>query len=111
MASQGAYVGHLGNSADNYMELRNVYSQRGGDYTLTIRYASEYERDLSMMVNGSQPLTLYGLYSGSSTDNWKTTTVRVKLRKGQNTVRLYNNDGWAPNIDYIELKPIANRKQ
>ena len=111
MASLGAYVGHLGNGADNYMELRNVYSQRGGDYTLTIRYASEDERDLSMMVNGSQPLTLYGLYSGSSTDNWKTTTVRVKLRKGQNTVRLYNNDGWAPNIDYIELKPIANRKQ
>ena len=88
-----------------------MYSQRGGDYVLTIRYASEDDRDLSMEVNGSQPLTLYGLNSGAFTDKWKTTTVRVKLRKGLNSVRLFNNDGWAPNIDYIELKPIANRNR
>ena len=108
-ASQGAYVGYLGNSLENYMEWRNVFSEHGGDYILTLRYASEDKRDLSVMVNGGQQLTLYGLNSGSFTDKWKTTTVRMKLRKGLNTVRLYNNEGWAPNVDNMELKPIQGR--
>ena len=107
-ASQGAYVGYLGNNAENYMEWRNVYSERGGDYILGIRYASEDSRNLSMTINDSQQLTLHNLSSGSYSDNWKTATVRIKLRKGQNVIRLYNSEGWAPNIDAIELKPFVN---
>ena len=29
------------------------------------------------------------------------------LRKGQNTIRLYNDSGTMPDVDYMEVKPIS----
>ena len=33
-------------------------------------------------------------------------TVRIKLKKGMNSIRLGEQDSWAPNIDCIELSAI-----
>ncbi len=101
--SLGAYVGFLGNTPDNYMEWRNVYSEKGGAYELTIRYASAEPRQLNLSVNGGEEQQLSNLNSGSYT-TWKETTVKVNLKKGQNTVRLGNAKAFAPNIDCITLK-------
>ena len=32
-----------------------------------------------------------------------TKQVTIKLNKGDNIIRLYNNQGWMPNIDYIRV--------
>ena len=103
-ASQGAFVGYLGNTPDNILEWRNVYSQRGGDYIITLRYASGEPRDLTVEVNDGQKQTLRGLNSHSYVDKWQTVDVHVMLEKGMNTVRLSNPGAWAPNIDRMTLR-------
>ena len=62
-ANQGEYVGYLGNAADNYLEWPNVYSKKGGEYTLSIRYASGDARNMTVTVNGNQTLQLTSLMS------------------------------------------------
>ena len=97
-------MGYLGNTPDNILEWRNVYSQRGGDYIITLRYASGEPRDLTVEVNDGQKQTLRGLNSRSYVDKWQTVDVHVMLEKGMNTVRLSNPGAWAPNIDRMTLR-------
>lgn len=102
-ADQGEYVGTLGNSADNYLEWRNVYSTKGGQYTISIRYASADARDMALSVNGTAVKNLTGLKSGDYLKQWSTVEVPITLKKGMNTVRLSNPDNWMPNIDCMTL--------
>ncbi|MDD7250937.1 MAG: CBM35 domain-containing protein, partial [Prevotellaceae bacterium] len=102
-ASQGEYVGFLGNSATNYLEWRNVWSDKGGKYTLTLYYLSAEPRDVNLAVNGTEVGKLSALQSGSYTEKVGTATLQVELRKGMNTIRLSNATGWAPNIDRLEV--------
>ena len=76
---------------------------KGGDYEMTIRYATAEPRQMSLSVNGGTEQQLTNLNSGGYT-TWKETTVKVNLKKGQNTVRLGNAKAFAPNIDCITLK-------
>ena len=105
-ADQGWYMGWLGNLVGNYMEWRNVYSQQGGQYRLTIRYATAENRNLQVHLNGQELAFLESLNSGGWDDRWATVDLEVSLRPGFNTLRLGEPVGFAPNIDYIELTPI-----
>ena len=104
-ADQGEYIGFLGNSADNYLEWPNVYSKKGGQYVLSIRYASGEARNITVNVNGGQTQQLTGLNSGDY-QTWKTVDVKVNLQKGFNKVRLSNASQWMPNIDCMTVKKI-----
>ena len=104
-ADQGAYVGYIGNGAENTLEWRNVYSARGGDYIISLRYASGEPRDLTVDVNGQQQ-TLRSLNTGDYATHWQTSDLKVTLRKGYNTVRLSNTTAWAPNVDCMTLRPL-----
>ena len=103
-ANQGVYVGWLGNSADNYLEWPNVYSKKGGTYTISIGYASGDNRNITLSVNGGQTKQLNGLNSGHYHNNWKEVSVSVTLKKGFNKIRLSNPSQWMPNIDYMKVK-------
>jgi len=92
----------LGYSEKNDLVWRNIYSKNGGEYTMTIAYLSGDDRTINIDVNG-QKTTAVTVNSGSS-DIVKTSDVKVKLRKGMNTIRMYNADTWMPDIDYIDLK-------
>lgn len=105
-ASQGVCVGYLGNDADNYMEWRNVWSNNGGTYKMSIRYASAENRNLSVKVNGKEVTSFSNLNSGDYTKDWKTVTVNVKLHKGMNKVELGSANGFAPNIDKMTLQKM-----
>ena len=101
--SGGCIVGNLGKNADNYMEWRNVWSDRGGEYTLTLHYLSAESRTLYLMVNGESPTRIGDLNSGS----WEVTgtrTCKISLNPGFNTIRLYNNSAHMPDVDCITLK-------
>lgn len=104
-ASGGTIVTNLGNDTDNYMEWAQVYSKKGGDYDLTIKYVSGEPRNLALSVNGESQRELTGL-NGGAWDTVAAKTVRIKLRKGMNTIRLGQQSTWAPNIDCIELSAI-----
>lgn len=105
-ADQGEYAGTLGNHPDNYLEWRNVYSKKGGKYTISIRYASADPRNMELSVNGVAVKYLTGLSSGDYTKSWSTVEVPIELKKGMNTVRLSNANDWMPNIDCMTLSSL-----
>ncbi len=103
-AHQGEYIGFLGNAEGNSLDWRNVYSKKGGEYILSIRYASAEPRDMTVTVNGKTVDTLTGLKSADWSQSWATVEVPVKLKKGENVVSLSNSAAWMPNIDSMTLR-------
>jgi hypothetical protein len=103
-ADCGAYAGWLGNNPDNYMEWRDIHTFEGGKYRLFICYASGEPRNLDVYVNGELVRTFKSLNSSSWSDGWASVAVPVTLQPGRNTIRLGNDNAFAPNIDYIMLR-------
>ena len=101
--SSGLKAGWLGYSEQNDLQWRDVYSDVGGEYTLTIAYISGEDRNVRVDVNGSHVQTVSVNSGGWSTV--ATRDVTVQLQKGRNTIRLSNATGWMPDIDYIDLSP------
>lgn len=104
--SGGAKVGWLGNHAENYLEWRNVYSEKGGTYNLTLSYVTNLPRTIYCNINGGEPITID--CPAGSMNRPEDKTVKVVLKPGKNTIRLYNNTDWCPDIDKMTLTPILN---
>ena len=101
--SCGYKAGWLGMSENNDLVWRNVYSQYGGEYTMTIGFISGENRRITVSVNGTKVTTLTANSGGWGTVGTK--TLKVNLEKGTNVVRLSNPSAWMPDIDYIDLTP------
>lgn len=96
-----AKAGWLGNSADNYIEFRDIYANVAGNYNLTISYICGENRNATFTVNGIDTLITNLNSGGWSTIS--TRTISVKLNTGYNTIRISNATGWLPDIDKIQL--------
>ncbi|MBO5807646.1 MAG: family 16 glycosylhydrolase [Bacteroidaceae bacterium] len=99
--SGGVKVGWVGNRADNDVQWRNVYSKNGGEYTLRLYFKTGENRVVKFSVNGGEPVV-----RTVNAGNWSTvgtTDVAVNLEKGENVVRIYNDSGWMPDIDKLEV--------
>ena len=108
-------VGYLSDSdtPDRYVEWRNVYSETGGEYSLTISYFSSSRRSFSLYIN-DEKIRDFRLVSGSA-DKPTTQNLNVRLAKGNNVVRLTyftsaqpSTNIYAPDFDYIEFIPNFN---
>lgn len=100
--SGGAKAGWLGKSEQNDLQWRNVYSKNGGEYILKLTYISGANRNVHLTVNGENEQTLT-LNSGG----WSQTAqkgIKITLKEGYNTVRLYNASDWMPDIDCMDLE-------
>lgn len=106
--SGGAKVGWLGNHADNWMEWRDVYSQEGGDYDLTVCYIQWEDRFIDLTVGDADPVRVSLPAREPHTNRLAEHTVRVHLEKGFNTVRIGNATGWTPDIDCIRLTRVES---
>ena len=100
----GLKASWLGQSNENSLEWGNVYSQKGGQYKLTIAYQTQDTRMMCIAVNGKK-VNKVKVSSGSN-ETVATTTMTITLNKGDNRIRLYNAASWMPNIDYIELTAL-----
>ena len=100
-----AYAGWLGCDPKNDLQWRNVYSDQGGEYKMTLKYISGENRNIIVNVNGTDVKTLSCNSGGWSTVGSKTLTVT--LQPGENTIRLYNksSSSWMPNVDCMTLRP------
>ena len=100
------YVGWLGNDPKNDLQWRNVYSDQGGDYQMTLSYMSGDNRDFTLSLNGKDIKT-FTCNSGGY-EKVGTKTLTVTLQPGENTIRLYNKSSSAemPNIDCMTLQPV-----
>ena len=103
--SCGFKAGWLGYSNNNDLLWRDVFSQNGGEYNLTIAYMSGENRNISVGVNGKRVSTISANSGGWGTVG--TSKMKITLEKGVNTIRLYNTSSWMPDIDYIEIDPIV----
>jgi hypothetical protein len=100
--SGGYKAGWLGNREQNDLQWRNVYSQEGGEYKLTIGYICGENRNITISVNGKRVQTISANSGGWDKVGKKTLTV--ELQKGSNVIRLSNASGWMPDIDYIDVE-------
>ena len=87
----GASVGR----EENFAEWSEVYSEKGGNYEMTIFYSCDKNRKLEVSVNGTKTV----LKDLNSNNEVKSVTIPVSLKQGYNTVQMGNDFGWAPDID------------
>jgi hypothetical protein len=97
--SGGQKVGALGGTGT----LRiTVDAAVAGPISLAIAYASADPRAFDLSVNGAAATRISVAASGG----WETVAVHrttVTLRAGSNTLTFANPDGWAPDLDRVEL--------
>lgn len=111
-AQGGKIVTYVGSGAANTLRFNNVKVPEDGDYTLTFGYAQNdfsggnafqtMNRWVDVTVNGDTDSAQNVIFA--NTRNWNdfwTTSIRVKLNAGDNTVLLSNASGFAPNMDYM----------
>lgn len=96
-SSGGAKVTHLGNHPDNWLEWRDVFVKRSGTYSLRLRLAGDAGRTLFCRVNGGKGHKLRAMGTGREVE------VAVRLKEGCNTVRLYNDREWMPDVDCLSV--------
>lgn len=102
--SGGAKVAFLGNDEENWLEWRDVYSQAGGLYEMTVSYFTDEPRAVWCSVNGGAPSA--AMLSGKSLDKMERKTLRIALKAGNNTIRLFNDNGWCADIDKMTLRRL-----
>lgn len=105
-ASCGAYVTALGQAdtdtpAGNALEWRDVSSRRGGTYVVSLHYRSPEARTMELSVNGSASVRL----NVPAAPDGASVSTTVRLRRGLNTLRLDNESGPAPDVDYMDVRP------
>lgn len=103
--SGGYRVEYIGRGKNNGLKFLDVYSKTGGEYYMSVVYFSGENRNITVDVNDTKATTMTSLNSGG----WgtkATKTVKINLKKGHNTINLYNTTGWMPNIDYMTLRLI-----
>ena len=98
-ASGKMKVGFLGGKPENYAEWREVYSENGGRYHMTIHYSHGKGRQIEVDVNG----IITKISSLEEDDNHSQISIPVELKAGYNTIRIGNSYDWAPDIDCFTL--------
>ncbi len=100
--SGGMAVTQLGGRPTNDLQWRDVYSREGGEYRLTLRCLSPEKRFfyLSVGAGAAQRIEV------PASPEWQETDVTVTLAPGSNTLRLCNDSGLMPDIDYADIRPV-----
>ena len=96
LCSGGVKVSWLGGRAANDLVWRDVYVRRSGRYALRIVAQTEAMRTLHVDVNGQPVGSLTYTESGQQ-------EVWAELKKGRNIVRLHNDYGRMPDVDYMSV--------
>ena len=105
-ASGGMKVSYLGGRKENFAEWKEVYSEQGGEYEMTIRYVPKADRKLEVCVNNEKRILLDSL-SADETQKIASITVPVHLKAGNNKIRKGSSFCWAPDIDCFTLKKVS----
>lgn len=100
--SGGYKVEWLGNKDANDIQWKNVYADKAGKYVVKFTYLAGEDRNMDLYVNGKKQTTL----SASGQKGWSEPSeiqTVVKLKKGNNIIRLANSKDWMPNIDCMTV--------
>jgi hypothetical protein len=100
--SGGMKVGYIGNN-DGTLQINKVKAAESKDYTMTIYYATAEPRSVYVSINSGEAVKV-DFEPGISWTKILSVDVNVKLNAGENTVKFFNPDGWAPDFDKISFK-------
>lgn len=106
-ANGGAYVSWLGGKRSNSLLWRDVYVTEEADYTVHFCGSSAEARSFKIVLNGEDAGSV-----SMNTSNWSTFKEYNKtlhLKAGSNTIELYNETGWMPNMDYMSLEKVGEK--
>lgn len=133
--SSGSFVKNIEGGTSDALEI-TADAPEGGSYKMAVRYsvselfgAHDYnaqivDRYATFSVNGNEGETVY-FKNSFSDENWRTAVLDVTLQKGENRIKVYNDNhrtircgvsknggieyqtlvNYAPNIDFIQLTP------
>jgi hypothetical protein len=99
-------VENIGNDVGNDVTLTVSGGRRGGDYLLTVVGAVAGTRSYSISVNG-QPAVSVPLTGSGFSSPLLGRSLQVRLRPRGNTVRIFNDTGYTPDVDKITLSPLG----
>lgn len=97
-------VGWVGNGENNHILFDNIEVDESGEYELKIFFITGEKRDIYVSVNGEEPICIKDLLSYSN--DWLAvgrTSITINLKEGVNTVRVFNENGYAPSVDRIAV--------
>lgn len=100
--SDGKYVGEMGGPSNGYFTVNTNISQ-SGTYTLTLRFSSGDPRTIFVSVNDGDPISTvcfsgeWGVFADKR--------ISVELNEGDNLIRFFNANDYAPDIDHFIIEP------
>ena len=104
-ASGGAFVSWLGSKRSNSLLWKDVYVIEEADYTVHFCATSGESRRFYVMLNGEEVGSFNVMTNGWST--FKEYNMTLHLNAGSNSIELYNENGWMPNVDYLSLEKVG----
>lgn len=107
-ASGGICVANVGGASNNNAVWRNVWSDKGGNYLLKVRYVDAPRLKMMLKVNGIESGCME---TGSQAVDAKKVTFKeavfqVTLQKGYNSVKLYSPLTLIPTLDCFTLEKV-----
>jgi hypothetical protein len=98
--ASGDYVGMIGDG--NFLQFNGVTVESAATYRINIMYFTDEVRQCFVAINEDigRPTTFEAL------EDWQTVgieAITVELSSGENSIRFYNDSGWCPDIDRIEI--------
>ncbi|MFF2446643.1 FIMAH domain-containing protein [Neobacillus sp. NPDC058068] len=102
--SGGQKIGNIGNNPNNYA-IFNVQVPADGAYNLQLEYLTGNERSFYVSVNGGEgtPITLNGPDFNTPL---MAPNMMVNLKAGSNTVKIYNDSAYGPDLASISINFI-----
>ena len=104
-ASGGAFVSWLGGKRSNSLLWKDVYVIAEADYTVHFCATSGEARPFNVVLNGEEMGKITVSTNGWTT--FKEYNMTLHLQAGSNSIELYNENGWMPNVDYMSLERVG----
>ncbi|TXK84406.1 NPCBM/NEW2 domain-containing protein [Paenibacillus sp. N3.4] len=102
----GKKIKNVGNNANNYVIFNNINVSDSGAYNLQIEYATGQDRAFYVSVNGGTGIYV-PLQAGPDFNVPFTTTVLIELQAGANSIKIYNNSAYGPDLGVITISSVS----
>ena len=106
-ASGGAFVGWLGGKRSNSLMWKDVYVIEEADYVAHFSATSAETRPFTVVLNGEDCGTISVMTNSWS--SFKEYDMTLHLKAGSNSIEIYNENGWMPNIDYLSIEKVGEK--
>jgi|GEM_PF-3268090 len=97
----GNVVGNIGGGFNNSLTFNDIYTDKSGNYTIRVYYIPTQTRSCFISVNEDTGVKY--IFEGNNSSEPVYKEISLYLQSGYNTIKFYNIDSWAPDIDKISL--------